>query len=174
MFDGFQLHLIGFCPFAGQDVFPLKIAVHHDDDRFIIVQISDNDGHRIQPRQLTGAFSPVPGYDFISPFLQRPGNRRYEHAIFLDAFHGFHHAVIIHHAKGMVLKGIQLGQRDLLNLFPRTGFPDLLCGEEVIVGGQADVSAAAFQVATPPLSARGRRWRPCRPDRAQRCSCLRR
>ena len=43
--DGFHFHLIGLGTLTWQDVFTLKIAVHHDDRGFVIIQIPDNGGN---------------------------------------------------------------------------------------------------------------------------------
>ena len=52
MLECFQLHLVRLCPFARQDVFPLEIGIHHDDNRFVIVQVSHNHRYLIHSGQL--------------------------------------------------------------------------------------------------------------------------
>ena len=133
MFDGFQLHLICLCPFTRQDILALEIAVHHNDYRFIIVEITDNDWHSVQTCQFTGTFSPVSSDDLIPAILQWSCNGWHQHPILLDAFHGFHHAIIIHDAEWVIFEWMQLRKRDLLNLFPRICLPCLLRGKEIIV-----------------------------------------
>ena len=133
MFDGFQLHLICLCPFTRQDILALEIAVHHDDYRFIIIEVADNDRHGVQACQLTGTFSPVSSDDLIPAILHRTRNGRHQHPIRLDALHGFHHAIIIHDAEWVIFEWMQLRKRDLLNLFPRICLPCLLRGKEIIV-----------------------------------------
>ena len=172
-FYGFQLHLIGFRAFARQNIFSLEIAIHHDDDGFIIIKISDDNRHFIHTRKLTGTFSPVSGDDFIAAILQRTRNRGNQYAVFLDTLHSLHHAVVVHNAEGVIFERMQLAERDSLNLLMRFTTSDFLGGKEIIVGGQTYVSAAVLQDAAPPLSARGKQPQPCRRDHVQRCSCPR-
>ena len=133
MFDGFQLHLICLCPFTWQDILALEIAIHHDDDRFIIVKITNNDRHGVKACQFAGTFSPVSGDDLIPAISQGTCNGWHQNPIRLDAFHGFHHAIIIHNAEWVIFEWMQLRKRDLLNLFPRICLPCLLRGKEIIV-----------------------------------------
>ena len=52
MFHGFKLHSISERPLTRQDVFPLKIAVHHKNDRGIIIHFPDNDRQGLQTGKL--------------------------------------------------------------------------------------------------------------------------
>ena len=103
----FHFHLIRLCTLAGQNVLALQIAVHHDDDSFVIVQITDNGGNLVHPRQLTGALPPMPGHNFISAVRHRSGDNRHQHSIFLHALHRFHHPVIVQYAEWMIFEGVK-------------------------------------------------------------------
>ena len=76
MSNGIKLHLVRFRTFAWQDVFTLEIRVHHDDDRFVIVQVTDNDWNFIDSNQLTGTFSAVTGNNLVA-ILCWPCDDRY-------------------------------------------------------------------------------------------------
>ena len=74
MLEGFQLHLVRRRPFAGEDRFPLQIAVHHENDRLIVCQISYDDRNLFNTRQLAGAEPAMTGDHFISAVRVRPDN----------------------------------------------------------------------------------------------------
>ena len=93
----------------------MEIAVHHDDNGLIIIEVTHNHRDFVEASQLTGAFAPMPGYNLIAVF-RRPGDDGHQHAIRLYAFHGFHHAVIVQHAKRMVFEGVQFSQGNPLNV----------------------------------------------------------
>ena len=71
MLDGIQLHLVGERLFAGQDGLPLQIGVHHCDHRFIVRQLPDDDGHRLDAQHLTRRQSPVAGDQLVTAVRQR-------------------------------------------------------------------------------------------------------
>lgn len=46
LFDGLQLHLQDFGPFARQDIFALiGVVLHHLRDSFLVGEIADDTGH---------------------------------------------------------------------------------------------------------------------------------
>ena len=97
----------------------------------IIVHITDNHGHRVQPRQFTGAFAAVSGHQLIAASLAGAGNGRLEDAILFDAFHGLSHGIIVFDRKGMIGKRVQLRKRNMLQPPQRGVLTFLLCGEQV-------------------------------------------
>ena len=119
-----QLHLISFGTFAGQDVFALKIAVHHDDRGLVIVQFPDDCRDLFDPGQLARAFSSVTGHDLKSSVVHGTHDNGHQHPVFPDAFHGFLHTVIVHHTKRVILEGNEIGKRKLLDalIAALTGF----------------------------------------------------
>ena len=112
-----HFHLVCLGAFRGQDVFALKVAVHHDDGCGIPVHVSDDGRHGSQLCQFTGVFATVSGDDFISTFFPWTDNRGDEYAIRLDAFCGFPHGIIIPHLKWVIWKRMQFGKWDLDNDF---------------------------------------------------------
>ena len=132
MLDGLQLHLISKSPLAGEQAFPLQIAVNHDNGGLIVVQVADNDRHGILASQFTGPVTPVPGNQFIAAVRVRAGDGRDQHAVLPDAVGGLHHGLIVLDLKGVVLERVQLGQGNFQNLLPLGVGPAFLCGEQVI------------------------------------------
>ena len=124
VFQRFQLHLISLGAFTRQDVFTLKIAVHHDNRGLIIIQIPDNGGDFFNPSQLAGSFPPVSGHDLIASVIHGTHDDGHQHTILPDAFHSFLHPVIIYDAEWMILEGHKLGKRKRLNplIAALTGF----------------------------------------------------
>ena len=66
----------------------------------------------------------------------------------INALHCPLHGLIVQHLEGVVFKGMQFADRDLMNLL---GLAVFLGRKDVIVAGQADV-CAAFRHCTPPHS----------------------
>ena len=105
------------------------------------------------------------GDDLITTCFQRPGNQRGQHSVLCDALRCSKHGFIIDHLEGMILKGNQLADADILHSFQLTLCTALIRFKDIIVAGQADVSASFRHSLAPPLSDSGRPQRLCRPDR---------
>ena len=117
MFHGLQFHFISKCSFTGEQTFSLQVTVNHNDRGGIIIQIPNNDRHGLLFCQLTGSVPPVSGYQLITALWVRSSNRRNQNAILLDTVSGLHHGFVILDFEWVVPKGMQLRQRNLLNLF---------------------------------------------------------
>ena len=150
MFHSLQLHLVGECPFTGQDRLPLKIAVDHEDRRRVVVQLPDDNRHGLLSGQFTGTVPPVACHQLVAALGVRPGNGRYQDAEPLHALHGLPHGVVVQYLKGMIAKGMQLLQRQLHHLLPLGVCPDLVGGEEIIDRSQLYLLRVVFRAAAPP------------------------
>ena len=71
MFHGFQLHFVSESPFAWQDGFTLKIAVHHEQNCGIIIHVADNDRQGVQSGKLGCVLTTVPGNTEVGEQLAR-------------------------------------------------------------------------------------------------------
>src|SRR5699024_12443223 len=79
--------------------------------------------------QLTGPVPPVSGNQLIPSVGVWAGNRRNQHTILPDAVCGFHHSLVILDFEWMVLKWMQLRQRNFHDPFPLGVGTALLSGE---------------------------------------------
>ena len=152
MFNSLQLHLVSKGPLAGEQAFPLQVAVHHDDGGGIIVQVSDNDRHGFFLGQLTGPVPPVTGHQLIAALRVRAGNRRNQNTVLPNTVGGLHHGLVILDFEGVVLERMQLRQRDFPYFFQLGILAAFLSGKQVIVWSQLYFFRAAFQVLSPPWS----------------------
>lgn len=169
-----HFHFIGLSFLAEQNIFPLQVAVHHINNSGIIVHISDDHRHGIQPCQLTGVFAPVPRYQLISAALMGPGNGRDQDAVLPDAFYGLFHRIIVPDGKGVVREWAQLRQRNSPHGFHGGLLTAFLRGEKIIDRRQLYMLGAAFQALPPPASDSGRLPPLCPQGHRHRCSCPRR
>lgn len=108
----------------------------------------------------------VSGDDLVSAIIQRPCNQRCQHTVLGNAFRRSQHSLVIDHLERMILKGHQLTDADVLHSFQLALCTALIRFKDIIVAGQADVSASFRHSATPPLSDSGRPRQPCLRDRA--------
>ena len=171
---GFHFHLIRLGTFTGKNVLTLKIAVHHDNYRLIVIQFADYHRHGFKTGQFTSTFAPMTGNQLIFTVRHGPRDGRYQHTVFFHAFCCFSHAFIVHNTKGMIFEGAELRQRDLLNTFLLYTASAFLRGKDIIVGCQAYVSAAAFQSASPPSSVPCKQWQLSPSDHGHKCFSLQR
>ena len=135
MLDGIQLHLIGKCLFAGQDSLPLQIGVHHCDHRFIVGQLPDDDGHRLDAQHLTRRQSPVAGDQLIAAARQRPCQHRGDGSHLADALDHPLHLLVVLHLEGVTLERVQLGQWNIPHPLQLGIVPLRLRGEQVVQRG---------------------------------------
>ena len=116
----------------------------------------------------TGMMSSVPSYQFITAVRGWPCNRRRQNTKPCDTLHRPLHGFIIQHLKGMIFKRMKLRQRYLPYLFQPILSAALLCGEDISVSVQADVSAFFLHRLTPPSSIRGKPPLPFPSDRVEK------
>ena len=135
MLDGIQLHLVGERLFAGQDGLPLQIGVHHCDHRFIVRQLPDDDGHRLDAQHLTRRQSPVAGDQLVTAVRQRPCQRRGDGSHLADALDHLLHLLVVLHLEGVTLERVQLGQRNVPHPLQLGIVPLRLRGEQVVQRG---------------------------------------
>ena len=74
--------------------------------------------HGLHTGDLTGMVAAVSSNQFVSTVWVRPGNRRNQYAVLPDAFGGVCHRFIILDFERVVLKGMELRQRDFHDFFP--------------------------------------------------------
>ena len=161
----FQLHFISISPLAGQNVFSLKIRIDHEHRGGIIIHLPYQNRNLRKPCHFSSMGTAMPGDDLITAAFQRPRNQRRQHTVLCNALRCSKHGFIIDHLEGMILKGHQLADADILHSFQLTLCTAFIRFKDIIVAGQADVSASFRHSLTPPLSDPGRLQRPCRPDR---------
>ena len=169
-FHGLQLHLVGEGSLAGEQAFPLEIAVHHDDGGGIIVQVPDNDRHGFFLGQLTGPVPPVPGYQLIAAFRVRAGNSRNQNTVLPHTVGSLHHGLVILDFKGMIFERVQLRQRNFLDLLQLGILASFFGGKQIIYRDQLYFFRAAFQVSSPPGSDFCIPRPPCLWGREHKCS----
>ena len=113
MIQCIQLHLVGERLFARQDSLPLQVGIHHCDHRFIVGQLPDDDGHRLDAQHLARRQSPVAGDQLVAAVLQRPCQCRGNGSHLADALDHPLHLLVVLHLEGMTLERVQLGQRNI-------------------------------------------------------------
>ena len=118
MTNGIQLHFISPRSFAGQQRFALKIGVNHDDGGCIVIQITNDGGHRVKSGDLAGMMSPVTSNNLISAFLPWAHDGGNQYAMFPDALSGIQHLLVIQHLEGMILERVHLCQGQFYDPFP--------------------------------------------------------
>lgn len=73
-FHGIQLQFVGFGFLAGQQVLAVDVVVHHEDVRFLIAVITDDNGAGIQPHGFRAVIAPVAGNDLVSASITGADN----------------------------------------------------------------------------------------------------
>ena len=144
-----QLHLVGLCLLRGQQLLPLEVAVHHDDDRFIVAQVSDNAGQRVPACQRRCHLASVAGDQLIAA-VRGADHCRNQNAELLDAFCHLVHSVVLNHPEGMIREVVDLVQGNVDDLLPLGVVALLLCRKEIIERGQMHVSFAVRHRPLPP------------------------
>ena len=74
--DGFHLHLIGKRLFAGQDMLPLDVAVHHQDHRLVVGHIPDQYRQFGDAQSLAGSLAAVSADDLVATIPTGPDQQR--------------------------------------------------------------------------------------------------
>ncbi len=90
------------------------------------------------------SFSSMPSYNLIPSFWPWPHKSRHKHAVVPDALRRFLHVFIVNDMKRMIFEGMKLLQRDFNNYTQRKSAWVGFDGENIIVGSQTYVFAAAF------------------------------
>ena len=135
MLDGIQLHLVGERLFAGQDGLPLQVGVHHCDHRFIVRQLPDDDGHRLDTQHLARRQSPVAGNQLVAAVGQRPCQCRGNGSHLADAIDHPLHLLVVLHLEGVTLERVQLGQWNIPHPLQFGIVPLRLRGKQIVQRG---------------------------------------
>ena len=114
--DSLQLQLVRKRALARQQVLALQVAVHYENSRRVVIQLTDDDRHRLQPRQLASALSPVARDKLIAAVGQRACDSRREHAVLLYALGHLAHRLVIPHLVRVCMVRLQFVQQQLGNL----------------------------------------------------------
>ena len=114
MLDRLHLHFVRKGFLAGQDMFPLDVAVHQKDDRFIVGHRAHQHRQAGDAQRLAGSFAAMAAHDLIASVRQRAGQQGREHPIFLNAFFQLVHFFAGGYPERLILKrhqhpGIQHG-----------------------------------------------------------------
>ena len=172
-FDSIQLHLIRPRLLAGQHIFTLYIAVHHQNNGGIIIHVPDNDGHFPDSRFHACKLAAVSRHDLIAPRCARAHKPRHQYAVLRDALRKLLHFFIIPYLKRMPRKIVQLRDRQHHNTLLRLCLqcPFLAGTEQVSEWGQTRPAQALScgQASAPPLQAVRRPALPCPWGRSQKC-----
>ena len=83
----FILHGISKCFLTEQNLFPVKVRIHHRYDRIIFFHIPDYDRHLCIPKFFCTVFSAMPGDDPIKSFRCWHYDQRIHNSVSLNAFH---------------------------------------------------------------------------------------
>ena len=129
---GIQLHFVRKSLFRRQYALALEIAVHHDDDRFIIRQVPHDAGEGIQSGQPAGQLAPVSRHHLIAAVLQLPHKPRHQDAVLPHALRHFQHGLVLLYLEGMLRKIADLGNRYVLHAVALGFVPLLLRGKQAI------------------------------------------
>ena len=116
MFYSFIFHKISFCLFTRKNIFPLNIAVHHDNCSLIIRIITDEHRHCSKSDKLTGVSPAMSGNNLIAAIFHWSGNAWHQYSMLPDAFHRFLHLFIIQYLKRVSFELMQFWQCDFLYL----------------------------------------------------------
>ena len=87
-------------------MFPLAVAIHHQNNSSIVVHIPYNAGHSFHARPLAGMTAAVARYNFIPTIFPGADNGRGHDTVFLDTVHHFVHLVIVTDLKRVISKGM--------------------------------------------------------------------
>lgn len=105
MLGDLQPEAVGPCPFTGEHIFPLDIAVHQLGSGLLIRHITNNNRHVLQPCQLTGTVAAVSGYDLIPALRVRPDKSRLPYSPRFDGGRNLlHGGIIVPHLKGLAAR----------------------------------------------------------------------
>lgn len=140
-FHGIQLQFVGFGFLAGQQVLAVDVVIHHQNVRFLVAVIADDDGAGIQPHRFRAVIPPMAGNDLIATTLAGPDDQRLRNA---DVFNTVHkpHQIRRGAVNGVRLAGVWenfCGRNDLDTLLP-VGLTLCIRFEQVIVPGQLDAA----------------------------------
>ena len=135
MFQGIQLHFESKGSFAGKQLLPLQIGIHHEQRRGVIIQVTDNGGDGFLADHLASSLASMPGDDLIAAFCSGTHNNRYEDSIALYALRCAFHMNIIYHMERMILEWVQLCQRQLNHLFRAISCMDCRIPIFILSGG---------------------------------------
>ena len=113
MFHRFQPHFIGKCLFTGQQIFPLTVAVHHDDGGGIVVHLADEHGHGRNARHAAGSPAPMSCDKLITALFAGTGDGGSDHAVFRNAFRKGAEFFVISELERMSFEWVQLVDGDL-------------------------------------------------------------
>ena len=122
MLERVQLHLVRRRTLAGEDTLTLQIAVYHENHRLIVCQVSYDNRNLFEPCQFTGVKPTMTGDHLIAAVRSRPHDGGIENAELLNTVYRLLHQLIVHHAKGMPLKGMDFGNRYLSDFLRLSGF----------------------------------------------------
>ena len=138
---GVQLQLVGFGFLTGQQVLTVDVVVYHQNVRFLIAVIADDDGAGIQSHGFRTVIAPVAGNDLVSATLAGADDQRLGNPDVLDAVHE-PHQIGCGTVDGVRLAGIwkNLCCGNDLNPFLPVGFTLRVRFEQVIVPGQLDAA----------------------------------
>ena len=138
---GVQLQLVGFGFLTGQQVLTVDVVVYHQNVRFLIAVIADDDGAGIQSHGFRTVIAPVAGNDLISASVTGADDQRLRDADMLNAVHEAHQ-IGCRTVDGVRLAGVweNLCGRDDLNPLLSVGFALCVRFEQVIVPGQFDAA----------------------------------
>ena len=148
-----------------------EIAVHHDNNGFIVCEVAHNAGNRVPSCQPAGQLTPVSRHHLITAVRQLAHKPRHQNAVQLHALHHFHHGIVLPHLEGVVRKVADLVQRKVQHHIPLGCVPLLLRGEQAIERCQQAGCVAFRQCLPPPSPACRRLWRHARSAHAGKCSC---
>ena len=122
--DRLQFHPIRPSLLARKQRLPLpQVGIHHEDGSGIIIQLAHSHRHLVKSGELCGLHAVMPGDNLISP-VQRPHQHGHEHAVLADAVGQVPQSFIRIGMKGMVGKGMQLGDVQRIHLGKLGAFGD--------------------------------------------------
>ncbi len=101
-------------PFAWENYLALKVHNHHIYDCFIVRHGPDQHRHLSQSQYLTGRFASMAGNQFVTSLADLTRHRRMNYAMCFNALNKMPESLIIPYLKRMILKRLQLFQRDVL------------------------------------------------------------
>lgn len=127
--------MVGKRLFAGQNGLPLQVSIHHCDHRFIVGQLTDDDGHRLDSQHLTRRQPTMAGDQLVAAVGQRPCKCRSDSPHLADALDHPLHLLVVLHLEGMTLERVQLGQRNIPHPLQLGIVPLRLRGKQVIQRG---------------------------------------
>lgn len=129
---GIQLHFVRKSLFRRQYALALEIAVHHDNNGFIVCEVAHDAGDRVPPCQFAGQLAPVSRHHLIAAVLQLPHKPRHQDAVLPHALRHFQHGLVLLYLEGMLRKIADLGNRYVLHAVALGFVPLLLRGKQAI------------------------------------------